>query len=70
MIITEASAPNPSCNSMNMEGVEESPVKITFPPQPVIASATSAEMCPAERRESCPTAIVGDWIPDFAAAHT
>ena len=68
--MTDASAPNPSCSSMNMEGVEERPVKMTSPPDALTASATSAEMCPAERRESCPTAMTGFFFPVLPAAQT
>ena len=70
VIITETSAPKSSCSSMNMEGVEESPVSMTLPPQAVYPSVTSAQMCSAERRESCPTASVGHAFPVLFCAQT
>ena len=67
--MTEASAPKSSCKSMNMEGVEESPVKMTPPPQERIALVAAEAMRPAERRESCPIAMVGAVTPVLPFTH-
>ena len=53
---------------MNMDGVEESPVSSASHPLSVIAFAAAAQMRPADRRESCPTAMVSFCFPSFSAS--
>ena len=66
--MTEASASKSlSCSSMNMDGVEESPVKMTSHPLCVSAPHTQSEIRCAERRESCPTATISLSLPKSRA---